>query len=51
MYYYLEGNDSLEKLVNPYRKKDGSPEVLVPISGGRDSCYVLHVVKNILNLN
>ncbi len=43
--------DSLFKLVEPYRKKDGNPEVLVPISGGRDSCYVLHIVKDVLDLN
>ena len=43
--------DNLFRLVEPYRKKDGSPEVLVPISGGRDSCYVLHVAKEVLGLN
>ena len=43
--------DNLFRLVEPYRKKDTSPEVLVPISGGRDSCYVLHIAKDVLGLN
>jgi len=41
----------LLKLVEPYRKNNGNPEVLVPFSGGRDSTYVLHVVKKELGLN
>ena len=43
--------EELRKLVEPYRKKDGSPNVLIPFSGGRDSTYVLHVVKEELGLN
>jgi glucosamine--fructose-6-phosphate aminotransferase (isomerizing) len=43
--------DELIKMVEPYKKKDGSPDVLIPFSGGRDSTYVLHVVKKILGLN
>ena len=46
-----KGISRLEKVVEFYRKNDGSPEVLVPISGGRDSCYTLHVAKEILGLN
>ena len=41
----------LLELVEPYRNKDGSPDVLVPFSGGRDSTYVLHFVKKELGLN
>lgn len=41
----------LIKLVAPFKKKDGSPDVLIPLSGGRDSIYVLHVVKKVLGLN
>lgn len=29
-----------------YRSAHGSPDVLVPFSGGRDSCYGLHLIKN-----
>ncbi len=41
----------LQKLVEPYRKKDGQADILIPFSGGRDSTYVLHVVKEELGLN
>lgn len=41
----------LMALVEPYRHSDGSPDCIVPYSGGRDSTYTLHVVKNILKLN
>lgn len=43
--------EELKKLVEPYRSKDGSLDCLVPFSGGRDSTYVLHFVKNVLELN
>ncbi|MFC4269739.1 hypothetical protein [Polaribacter marinivivus] len=43
--------EELKKLVAPYRSKDGSLDCLVPFSGGRDSTYVLHFVKNVLDLN
>ncbi len=38
---------SLEK----YRSADGSHDVLVPFSGGRDSCYALHLIKHEFGLN
>lgn len=38
-------------LVEPYRRSDGRPDCIVPYSGGRDSTYTLHVVKNVLKLN
>lgn len=43
--------EELKKLVEPYKSKDGSLDCLVPFSGGRDSTYVLHFVKNVLGLN
>lgn len=43
--------DDLAKLVEPYRKTNGRPDVLIPLSGGRDSTYVLHVVKEMLDMN
>ena len=43
--------DELMKLVEPYRRSNGKPDVLIPFSGGRDSTYVLHVVKKELGLN
>lgn len=41
--------DELLDLVEPYRRKDG-PEAIVPFSGGRDSCYALHLIVNELGL-
>ena len=41
----------LQNLVQPYRKTDNKPEVLIPLSGGRDSTYVLHMAKKELDLN
>lgn len=43
--------DELFALVEPYRSKDGSPDCIIPFSGGRDSTFTLHVVKNVLKLN
>jgi len=43
--------DELKKLVEPFKKKDGSPDCLIPLSGGRDSTYVLHFLKKELGLN
>ncbi|TAH66944.1 MAG: hypothetical protein EWM45_09295 [Rhodopseudomonas palustris] len=34
-----------------YRSRDGSPDVLVPFSGGRDSCYGLHLIKREFGFN
>lgn len=45
------GEDKLRELVQPFRRGDGKPDVLVPISGGRDSCYGMHYIKNVLDLN
>ena len=41
----------LKKLVEPYRRPKGAPDVLVPFSGGRDSTYTLHVIKEELGLD
>lgn len=43
--------DELNNLVEPYRKSGGKADVLIPFSGGRDSTYVLHMVKKELGLN
>lgn len=41
----------LKAMIEPYRSKDGSPDCFVPLSGGRDSTYVLHFLKEELGLN
>jgi glutamine---fructose-6-phosphate transaminase (isomerizing) len=47
----FHGREKLEEFLNPYRSKDGSPDCLVGLSGGRDSCYGLHVLKNEFEMN
>lgn len=41
--------EELFKLIEPYRRKEGL-ECVVPFSGGRDSCYSLHLIVNELRL-
>jgi hypothetical protein len=43
--------ENLKTLVEPYRRKDGRPDCIVPFSGGRDSTYSLHIIKKELGLN
>lgn len=43
--------EELKALVEPYRKKNNKSDCIVPFSGGRDSTYTLHIVKEILGLN
>jgi hypothetical protein len=40
-----------EEVLRRYRSADGSPDVLVPFSGGRDSCYGLHLLKRELGMS
>lgn len=46
-----QGWQSLEQLVAPYRRTDGEPDCIVAFSGGRDSSYGLHYLKNVLKMN
>ncbi len=47
----FKGEDELEKILQPFRRNDGRPDCLVPVSGGRDSCYSLHYIKKVLKMN
>ncbi|MCC7013397.1 MAG: hypothetical protein IT454_12610 [Planctomycetes bacterium] len=47
----VKGEEALLKAVEPYRSKDGKPDVIVAFSGGRDSAYGLHYVKKNLGMN
>jgi glucosamine--fructose-6-phosphate aminotransferase (isomerizing) len=47
----VKGEQALLDAVAPYRSKDGSPDVIVAFSGGRDSSYGLHYVKKELGMN
>jgi glucosamine--fructose-6-phosphate aminotransferase (isomerizing) len=46
-----KGEQALLDAVEPFRSKDGSPDVIVAFSGGRDSSYGLHYVKTVLGMN
>ncbi len=43
--------EQLEALLARYRKKDGSYDVIVPASGGKDSIYAAHVLKYKYKMN
>jgi len=45
------GLDSLKAELSKYKSKDGSPDCIVAFSGGRDSSYGLHLIKNELGMN
>lgn len=47
----FKGREALEEAVRPYRRRDGRADVLVPLSGGRDSCNCLHYMKRELGMN
>ncbi len=47
----VKGEEALFRAVEPYRSKDGSPDVILAFSGGRDSSYGLHYVKKVLGMN
>jgi N-acetyl sugar amidotransferase len=43
---------TLEKMVKPYRRLDGrNYDCIVPVTGGHDSYYIVHLVKDRLKLN
>jgi hypothetical protein len=46
-----KGRRALEEFVEPYRSKNGTPDVIVAFSGGRDSSYGLHYIKTELKMN
>ena len=46
-----KGEQALMEAVAPYRGRQGEADCIVPISGGRDSSYCLHYVKNVLGMN
>ena len=47
----LQPQGTLEEYIGPFRNKSGKPDCIVTFSGGRDSSYGLHYVKNVLKLN
>jgi glucosamine--fructose-6-phosphate aminotransferase (isomerizing) len=47
----FKGIEQFKELCDRYRSKDGSPDCLLPFSGGRDSSYAIHYVKEELKMN
>ena len=45
------GRDALEEILVKHRRSDGKQDCIVAISGGRDSSYGLHLIKNELGMN
>ena len=44
--------DLLKSIIKPYKSKSRSNyDCIVPVTGGNDSYFIVHVVKNILKLN
>lgn len=46
-----KGVEELKLDLEKYRSKDGEPDCIVAFSGGRDSSYGLHYIKNVLKMN
>jgi glucosamine--fructose-6-phosphate aminotransferase (isomerizing) len=46
-----KGREALEEILAPHRSRNSRADVLVPLSGGRDSCFALHYIKRVLGLN
>lgn len=40
----LRGTEVLSKEFEAIKRSDGAPELLIPLSGGRDSCFGLHKI-------
>jgi asparagine synthetase B (glutamine-hydrolysing) len=46
----LKGRDALERELDKVRSSDGRPDCLVAFSGGRDSSYGLHLLRDTYNM-
>jgi len=44
-------HEELAVLLEKYRSRDGSFDVVVPASGGKDSCYVAHQLKYVYGMH
>jgi N-acetyl sugar amidotransferase len=48
---WKEREEKLFELLEPYRSQDGSYDVLVPSSGGKDSSFAAHILKYKYKMN
>jgi len=49
--YQVKGDKTLKGLIIANRTKDSKYDCIVPLSGGRESSYVLFYIRNVLGLN
>jgi glutamine---fructose-6-phosphate transaminase (isomerizing) len=47
----VKGENDLKSLTNKYISHNSKPNVIIGLSGGRDSCFTLHYAKKVLGLN
>lgn len=47
----FKGREQFRELCDRFRSKNGKPDCLVPFSGGRDSSYALHFIKEEMKMN
>ena len=43
--------EKIKNIIKTYKSKKNNYDCIVPVSGGQDSYYIVHLVKNILKLN
>src|SRR3989338_2963864 len=49
---WTERAKKFEKLITEYRKKSGSGyDCIIPVSGGKDSYFQIHIIKTVYGLN
>ncbi len=49
--HVLKGEESFLCVAKKYKKNGNKYDCIVPLSGGRESCYILYVIKAIYGLN
>ncbi len=47
----IKGKDELINILKKYKTNEGENDCIVSFSGGRDSSYGLHYIKNVLDMN
>ncbi|MFN3666185.1 MAG: N-acetyl sugar amidotransferase [Sediminibacterium sp.] len=48
---WLQREDTLKRLLDKFRRNDGTYDVIVPGSGGKDSAYTSHILKYKYGMN
>ncbi len=46
-----KGVEVLKEMLEPLKRKNGEPDIIIPLSGGRDSTFTLHYVKTEMGMN